>query len=176
MLICEVVGPRAAPAQQTMLYHCTTMVSLASILAENELKALTTDVARGVEGPGVCFTTSYDYALRHKGRRSIVLVINAKGLATQSVDYWTDAEKERYGRENEQEEFLNGPLPRLRSRIISINSPQITFDQFRARVLELASDSEYASYSTPAEVKALRAYAKKVDADARFWNRWQPAG
>lgn len=170
MRYAELIAEQSQEAPQ-VLYHCTTMVPLASILAENVLRANTTDVARGVDGPGVCFTTSYEYALRHKGRRSIVIVVDAKGLTTQSVDYWTDEEKERYGRQNEHEEFLNGPLPRLRSRIISINSPQNTFEQFRARVIELAADREYATYATPAETKALRAYAKRVDSDAHLWNR-----
>lgn len=165
-------------AHRAPLFHTTTRLKLAYILATDRLDDLTTDTAMIVpfEQSGVSLTRSYEFARRYKSasRRGLpTLVLDATFLTTKPVSYWNGRISD-WQKPDEMEEWHKGGIYPLSKYLISINS-NIPFEAWLSDVQNTLSDTEFVdsqrgATSSPVDLAAKTDFSQF----ASLWNRWQP--
>lgn len=169
----EIMETHRAP-----LFHTTTRLKLAYILATNRLDDLTTDTAMIVpfEQTGVSLTRSYEFARRYKSasRRGLpTLVLDATFLATKPVSYWNGRINDDW-KPDEMEEWHKGGIYPLSKYLISINS-NIPFEAWLSDVQKTLADAEFVDSQRGATASPIE-LAMETDFTkfAPLWNRWAP--
>jgi len=160
-----------------LLFHATTSLRAARILADDELRAMTIDTAPVMcARTGISLTRAYAFAQQFKGaRRGVIFVIDASRMRTAPVDYWYAGDGRRRAGDDEMEEFAVADIKPLSRYLVSINS-QMTFDAWLERVREhvASPDFEFMTPDPQTRARLIRDAENGFPSVARLWNVWSP--